>query len=284
MSPAHGSEVAPAGSDGARDATGRARSMRPRLLVLTEEDSLDAPDGRADGADGVVLLFWCAPESAAFYGRGSGETVRLADLLPAYDGLMRAAFAHTHDLVEKVSPYRGVNALLPLENVLCDEVLRAWIVAAAFRQLLARFGAGTVFTFPTDSVSARLFSLVNRAEGSPATVLVESGPAAAGRRPPLALRWTRSFRDLAVEAALDRDWRRVVHSPLEVVDASYRLRTALPSRRPDGRGGRWLYSSYVNYSRILSRHGKGTDRWLTNNYSARSGLPAATRSWPLWAF
>src|SRR5580658_7425244 len=110
-----------------------------RVLVLTEEDDLGNAEASAPHTDAIVLLFWCAPETAALHGRGVTGTIRLPDLLPPYADLMRSAYGHTHDLVGKVSPYLGVNALLPLENVLCDEVLRAWIVAAAYKALLAIF-------------------------------------------------------------------------------------------------------------------------------------------------
>jgi hypothetical protein len=75
---------------------------------------------------------------------------------------------------------------------------------------------------------------------------------------------------------------------METLDSRYQIRTAFRRKtRRDEKGGRWFYSSYVNFTRALVRHlprFEGETIWAVNRYDAAREIPPEARWYYLCEF
>ncbi len=257
--------------------------MSRRLLMVTEDDDITWIRSETANCEEIILLCWSAPESLAALSTIPTGGWALNRLANSYDELVGEAFALAHRVAVSCPPYRGAKPLLAWENNLADSMLHIAVLARAFEQLRQSEGSSsTEFVFAGPSPAAKVFNLLNELCDSGLTIRCLSNE---DRRPSWVIGRLKALRAATVEARLDRDWMRVPSLPVEVLDSTYRLRSRRHLARPARRNARWCYSSYVNYSRILSRHAETADAgWVTNSYSSRAGLAEGIEAIDLWRF
>jgi hypothetical protein len=244
-----------------------------RIQVFTESDALGDPGA----SDEAVGLFWAAPDLTPSHGR---HWIGLAELVGGeYEATIRRAYALAHALAGATPAYGDTRPLIAWESHLADLLLRRLLIVGALDALAARLRRGTELVVSRPGTIAGVMARWNAARGEPFRISVRDAPTRV--RPRWVDRMVRLGR-LVREARRDGDWRRAIWQPLEVLDDTYRWRSHLWPALHGRTGGLWRYTSYLNYTRVLARHGTNA-RWLSNSYSGAVGAPPGQRAW-LWQF
>lgn len=255
-----------------------------RILFLTERDQLPGLAGRTQGED-MALGFWLAEDSPSDSLKRA-KAVHLNQIAERYPFWVKKAYALAHALAANSPPYRGIQPLLAWEGYLADALLLHLIIGDFHQHLLDRCGTGREVVFLAGGETEKSFSMINAWRGSPFKISCpggarEEGPAAGWRR-----RW-RACRDLVGDARRERHWERAAWRLLENLDQRYTIRSAFRPAVQVPKGGRWFYSSYTNFTKILKCHLDGLSgetAWVVNQYSPRQGLPPDARWHYLWQF
>lgn len=262
-----------------------------RVLVLAESDDCSRVELLPlREFDAVVLAFWASPEFVARVEQHGGNVCwRLNDFVPSYLPLIERAYRLAHAVAASAPSYREVNALQAWENVIANALLVPLVMTELGKGLWERVGGETEVVFLTRNDTQRAFEALQRnGAGEFTTSVLEERETykqhdAGGRF----VTWLK----LVSEARRDGDWANVVAVPIETLDAQYRLRTRWRTRLRGTHKARHndvlFYSSYVNYARVLAKHGAARNiapQWVVNNHSARKGLPREVEAANLWEF
>jgi hypothetical protein len=261
----------------------------PRILVLTEQDSLQALNrSLPHGYDSVALGFWSTADGNALSGSSSPTgVIRLNEVSGDFFASVQRAYLLAHEMAENAGSYRGVKPLLPWEGFLADAILRCLLIGDLHKSLMGRDGHGGEIVFESPGETQKNFSLFNSWRGSPFRVTLRAG-SKVGRKGKGGLGRVKAFGRLAREARRDGEYGKIFWETVETLDGGYRVRSALLRRRKQtSPGGRWFYSSYVNCTRSLARHWPSPPdpgRWVVNRHEAARDIPPGAGWSYLWDF
>jgi hypothetical protein len=261
----------------------------PRILVLTERDSFHTLNrSLPPGYDSVALGFWSPADGNALPGSSFPTSViRLNEVNGDFFASVQRAYSLAHEMAETAGSYRGVKPLLPWEGFLADEILRGLLIGDLHKFLVERYGPGGEIVFEHSGETQRAFSLFNSWRSSPLRITVREDPAKGRSAKGLRGRM-KALACLVREAGREGTQGRAFWESLETLDRSYHIRsTFLRHHRQTMPGGRWFYSSYVNFTRALARHWaflSAPARWVVNRLDAARDIPAGAGWSYLWDF